>query len=84
MMPAWQPRTERKTCGCTTVSEYQVRQTPRSPEIAIRGEADTQRLQDELRHGLEQLGLQHPEITITTVPQLPRQDTGKIKRFLPL
>jgi phenylacetate-CoA ligase len=66
------------------IIEYQVRQTPRGADIAIRGEADYQRLRDELRRGLERLGLQHPEITITTVPSLTRQDTGKIRRFQPI
>jgi phenylacetate-CoA ligase len=66
------------------IIEYQVRQTLRGADIAIRGKSDTQRLQDALRRGLERLGLQSPEITITTVRQLPRQDTGKIRRFVAL
>jgi len=66
------------------IIEYQVRQTPQGADIAIRGNADLQHLEQELIEGLHRLGLKHPQLTITTVTRLPMQDTGKIRRFLPL
>jgi phenylacetate-CoA ligase len=79
------PHVFRSVLGCDAgIIEYQVRQTHRGAEIAIRGDTNPQRIQHELQRGLEQLGLQRPEIKITTVSHLPRQDTGKIRRFLPL
>jgi phenylacetate-coenzyme A ligase PaaK-like adenylate-forming protein len=68
------------------VVEYQVRQTKRGAEIAIRcrGEVDLSRLQGQLAGDLVRLGLHEPEITICRVEQLQRQATGKLKRFMPL
>ncbi len=66
------------------IAEYQVRQTHAGAAIAVRGEGDLRALAEQLQHGLEDLGVPHPQIEITTVAQIERQDTGKIRRFLPL
>ena len=66
-----------------SIIEYQVHQTPHGAHIFIRGHAGAQ-TQVELQRGLEQLGVTQPNITITNVEKIERQDTGKIKRFVPL
>jgi phenylacetate-coenzyme A ligase PaaK-like adenylate-forming protein len=66
------------------IIEYQVRQTAHGAQIAIRGHADADELENELRHALNRLHLQSLELTITTNARIERQDTGKITRFLPL
>jgi phenylacetate-CoA ligase len=68
------------------VIEYQVRQTARGAEIAIRsqGPVDVNPLRDEIRAGLKRVGVAEPVITITLVERLERQATGKLKRFVPL
>ena len=71
---------------CRDVIEYQVRQTDRGADITVRcqGPAELQGLADEIRGKLITAGLDDPEVTITVLDQLPRQDTGKLKRFIPL
>jgi hypothetical protein len=66
------------------IIQYQVRQTEHGAQIAIRGHADADELENELRHALDRLDLQGLELTITTQARIERQDTGKITRFLPL
>lgn len=66
------------------IIEYQVRQTHDGAKIAIRGEADTQTLTQQLRRGLQDLGLTDPQISITTVTEIEREATGKIRRFQPM
>jgi phenylacetate-coenzyme A ligase PaaK-like adenylate-forming protein len=68
------------------IVEYQVRQTERGAEIAIRcrGDVGLFRLQSEITGDLSRLGLHQPEITILLVDHLERQATGKLKRFVPL
>jgi phenylacetate-CoA ligase len=65
------------------IIEYQVHQTPQGAHVLIRGQASAQ-TQVELQRGLEQLGVTPPDVTITTVEEIERQDTGKIRRFVPL
>lgn len=68
------------------ISEYQVHQTATGAEIHIvAGEAmDTRHIEEDLENALEQLGCPQPAVTTTLVPQLPRLDTGKLKRFVAL
>ena len=71
---------------CRDVIEYQVRQTTRGADISVRcqGGAALMGLADQIRSKLITAGLDDPEVTITVLDQLPRQDTGKLKRFIPL
>jgi phenylacetate-coenzyme A ligase PaaK-like adenylate-forming protein len=66
------------------IIEYQVRQTEHGAQIAIRGHADADELENELRQALSRLDLRSLELTITTNARIERQDTGKITRFVPL
>ena len=72
--------------GCRSVVEYQVRQTARGAAIAVRvTEAfDGEALAAEIAAGLARLGLAEPQVNVTTVDQLERQYSGKLKRFVPL
>lgn len=67
------------------VVEYQVRQTPSGAEVLIRrdGPVDVDTLRAEIVDGLSRL-VESPEVTLVEVDVLPRQDTGKLKRFVPL
>ena len=71
---------------CRDIIEYQVRQTARGADITVRclGQSQLMALADEIRGKLISAGLHDPEVTITVLDQLPRQDTGKLKRFIPL
>jgi phenylacetate-coenzyme A ligase PaaK-like adenylate-forming protein len=68
------------------VSEYQVRQTTNGAEILLRTHApvDTTHIEDELQIALEHVGCPDPTVTIELAEQLPRLDTGKLRRFVPL
>ena len=67
----------------SAILEYQVHQTANGAHILIRGHEGAQTL-GELRRGLEQLGVRHPELSIINVEAIERQETGKIRRFIPL
>jgi phenylacetate-coenzyme A ligase PaaK-like adenylate-forming protein len=71
---------------CRNIIEYQVRQTPGGADIAVRcqGQPDLAALEAEIERKLATVGLHGAKVTVTTVDHLPRQDTGKLKRFLPL
>ena len=71
---------------CRDIIEYQVHQTPRGADITVRcqGPTDLMALAGGIRGKLVTAGLDDPEVTITVLDQLPRQDTGKLKRFIPL
>ena len=71
---------------CRDIIEYQVHQTPRGADIAVRcqGQSQLMAVADEVRRKLVAAGLDDPQVTITVLDQLPRQDTGKLKRFIPL
>lgn len=71
---------------CRDVIEYQVHQTPRGADIAVRcqGWTDLWKLAEQIRAKLTTAGLAEPEVTVTMVDHLPRQDTGKLKRFVPM
>jgi phenylacetate-CoA ligase len=68
------------------VTEYQVRQTPTGAAILLRARepVDTTRIERDLQAALNRLGCPHPAVTTEIVEQLPRLDTGKLKRFVPL
>jgi phenylacetate-CoA ligase len=69
------------------ISEYQVRQTPSGAAITLRcqGPVDLNHLAAEIEQGLAQLGLEHPEVTLTAVERLDRVDgPAKLKRYVPL
>ncbi|MEN3269240.1 hypothetical protein [Pseudonocardia sp.] len=68
------------------IVEYQVHQTPRGVRVLVRtvGHVDLDLVQAEIGAGLANLGLTDPEVVLTPVEHLDRQDTGKLKRFIPL
>ncbi len=68
------------------VSEYQVRQTPTGAQILLRAQepVDTGRVAAEIQVALGRLGCPGPTVTIEPVERLPRLQTGKLKRFVPL
>ena len=68
------------------IVEYQVRQTPRGAEIAIRasGEVDLAGLRAAIVDHLAHAGLPDPAISIERVSVLERTSAGKLKRFVPL
>ena len=68
------------------VVEYQVRQRPTGVEIDLRcaGPVDVEQLRAEIADHLRRLGLDVPKVVILVVEQLARQETGKLKRFVPL
>lgn len=68
------------------ISEYQVRQTRTGAEVAVRccAPLDAERLARELRDELRRLGVAGADANVVVVEQLERQDTGKLKRFVPL
>jgi phenylacetate-coenzyme A ligase PaaK-like adenylate-forming protein len=68
-----------------SISEYQVRQTPRGAEVLVVGTPDVTSLTSALRESLTRFGLDQPEVSVSSVPQLERHAaTGKLKRFLAL
>jgi phenylacetate-CoA ligase len=68
------------------IVEYQVHQTSRGADIALccTGPVDLDVLRAEIVAKLAAVGLEDAEVTITPVDHLARQDTGKLKRFIPL
>jgi phenylacetate-coenzyme A ligase PaaK-like adenylate-forming protein len=68
------------------IVEYQVHQTSRGADIALccTGPVDVAGLRAEIVAKLATVGLEDAEVTITAVDHLARQDTGKLKRFVPL
>lgn len=65
------------------IIEYQVHQTRAGADVAIRGHADPELVQQAVIGALRRAGLPAPEVTVAVVPDIPRQDTGKVRRFLP-
>jgi phenylacetate-coenzyme A ligase PaaK-like adenylate-forming protein len=68
------------------VTEYQVRQTGEGAEILLRHDApvDTDALADSVAGALRKLGLADANVTARTVDSIPRLESGKLKRFIPL
>ena len=67
------------------VIDYQVRQTPSGADVLLRvgGPVDVEALRAEIVAGLSRL-VEAPQVSIVEVDAIPRQDTGKLKRFVPL
>lgn len=67
------------------VLEYQVRQTDRGADVALRadGPIDTAELAARLTTALARVGLRDAEISVAVVDALPRVGVGKLKRFVP-
>ena len=85
--PSVHPHLFRSALGrSAAVIEYQVRQTPRGANIGIVTTApvDVHVLQATIADALTALGLAEPDVAIETVAALPRQASGKLKRFVPL
>ena len=68
------------------VMEYQVGQTRRGATILVvtTSPVDVRALRAEIANALAALGLADPQVVIETVAALPRQASGKLKRFVPL
>jgi phenylacetate-coenzyme A ligase PaaK-like adenylate-forming protein len=68
------------------VVEYQVRQTMRGAAIALvcAGSLDAARLGERIERSLAEAGLAQPEVVVEQVDRLPRQESGKLKRFIAL
>jgi phenylacetate-coenzyme A ligase PaaK-like adenylate-forming protein len=68
------------------IVEYQVHQTTGGADVALccTGPVDLDSLRTELVAKLAAVGLRDAEVTITPVDHLARQDTGKLKRFIPM
>jgi phenylacetate-coenzyme A ligase PaaK-like adenylate-forming protein len=70
-----------------SVSEYQVRQTPRGADVLVvpMKELDTSRLEQELIAALNKSGLPAPEVQIRKMQSIERHAwSQKLKRFVPL
>lgn len=66
------------------ISEYQVQQTPNGAHVLAVGTPDTDAVVAALVTALRPYGLDHAEITLSVVDQIPRHgSTGKLKRFIP-
>ena len=68
------------------IVEYQVSQTERGAAVTVRAAApfDVGALESEIAAGLARLGLAEPVVSVSTVEQLARQHSGKLKRFVSL
>lgn len=81
------PLTFRSELGAeAAIVEYQVVQEPRGAAIGIRttGAVDVTTLRNKLVAGLSRAGLMDPVVTVSEVDGFDRQQTGKLKRFVPL
>jgi len=81
------PHVFRAVLGAVTaILEYQVRQTVTGVGVAIvsMGNTDVTLLASRIRDALVKLGLTDPDVSIAVVPQLRRQPSGKLKRFIPI
>ncbi len=82
------PMVFRHTLGQdTNISEYLVEQTIDGAIIRIvtTGIVDATRIAQQIEHSLNQAGLAKPHVIIEQMKAIPRhQETGKIKRFIPL
>jgi phenylacetate-coenzyme A ligase PaaK-like adenylate-forming protein len=67
------------------ISEYQVRQTSRGAEVLVVGSPPVAGVTRALAESLRRFGLDHPEVRVSAVAQIPRNAaTGKLKRFIAL
>jgi phenylacetate-coenzyme A ligase PaaK-like adenylate-forming protein len=68
------------------IIDYQVRQTTRGATIALHTDSpvDATQLREALENDLARIGLRNPHVETTLVAALDRQQTGKVRRFIPL
>jgi len=68
------------------ITEYQVRQTARGADVDVVAAApfDAEALRASIESRLVGLGLRAPAVSIRRVDRIARQETGKLKRFVPL
>ncbi|MEV8515501.1 hypothetical protein [Dactylosporangium sp. NPDC051484] len=67
------------------ISQYQVRQTAGGADVLVVGSPDVSAVAAALVASLSPYGLSNPEISVSTVEQIPRHaSTGKLKRFIAL
>ncbi len=68
------------------VAEYQVHQTPRGVTALLQlvGQVDLAALRQELVAGLANVGLADADVVLIPVDRLDRQESGKLRRFVPL
>ncbi len=80
------PHVFRSALGVPGILEYEVRQTPREADISvvIHNHIDRRRIERKIQKALAELGVVHPEIVVEAVDSVPRQASGKLKRFVPL
>ncbi len=80
------PLVFRSLLGIPAIVEYQVHQTPRGADIAIRasGMVDVHALSESIAEHMAGSGCDHPSVTVEIVESFDRQTTGKLKRFFPL
>jgi phenylacetate-CoA ligase len=66
------------------VVEYQVRQTPRGADVLLRcdGPLDAAALRAAIAADLAKVGLASPDVSVSVVGRIGRQDTGKLRRFI--
>ena len=81
------PHVFRSALGAeAAIIEYQVRQTATGARVAIvsTDHTDVTSLENKIREALVKVGLIHPDVSIDVVPELLRQPSGKLKRFIPI
>jgi phenylacetate-CoA ligase len=68
------------------ILEYQVKQQPGGAAIAIRaaGPIDTESLRQKVASALASAGLHDAAVAVEVVDRFDRQETGKLKRFIPM
>jgi len=69
------------------IIEYQVLQTPDGAVVHIVSPtepANIAALRTELTSALTAIGIANPQVTVETLTELPRQASGKLKRFVPI
>jgi phenylacetate-coenzyme A ligase PaaK-like adenylate-forming protein len=68
------------------VVEYQVIQTERGVRVRFcaNGPVDSSEVSASIETALRGCGLALPEVSLEQVPELSRQASGKLKRFVPL
>jgi phenylacetate-coenzyme A ligase PaaK-like adenylate-forming protein len=86
--PSVHPFTFRSQLGqAREIVEYQVRQTADGADVLVVAAAaavDTAGLAERIRRALVDLGLERAVVTVRVIDALARQDTGKLRRFVPL
>jgi hypothetical protein len=68
------------------IAEYRVRQTESGVEVDVVADRplDLEEVRAGLLRSLAGAGATDATVTVTEVPDIPRQATGKVRRFVPL